>query len=204
MMRALVLPALAGVVALVFACGVTADPIADAVAPEHDAGDDDAPTTTVPSVHDDAGVDADAPSPCEPLTYYRDSDSDGYGSGDAVRMCEADADAGWSRFSGDCNDEDPRANPSQDQYQAGEPGDFDCDGDIQFEHFKTVTCTDMGAAGTLCRTLSGQLPAWNKPPSTSKTPPGCGQTGEWVTACGLKLDGGGCALVVEQRTQRCL
>lgn len=192
---------------VVAACGTNTAPIAPPLVGP-DAGPTEEPDGSASGTAPDAGPDADAglEAGCVMRAHFRDQDGDGYGTGEPVQRCD-DGEPGWSLFAGDCADDDPRAFPGQDVLQEGTVsdaggGDFDCDGTATLESIAVAGCNDQ-AAGGLCAP-QGQLPAWYRPPFTTRTAPSCGVTAEWVTACGAKLAGGGCAVVLEPRAQRCL
>ncbi|MCB9738071.1 MAG: hypothetical protein H6747_02310 [Deltaproteobacteria bacterium] len=59
--------------------------------------------------------------------FYADLDGDGYGSGAAKCLCQADG-AFKATVAGDCNDAEPSINPGTAE-SCATPGDDDCDGD---------------------------------------------------------------------------
>ncbi len=65
------------------------------------------------------------------LTWYRDADSDGYGTDATTRTaCRRPTPVSeWSDVSGDCNDAEPRSTPARLE-TCGDTIDNDCDGDI--------------------------------------------------------------------------
>ena len=56
------------------------------------------------------GVDT-ASDACEPLPWYQDADSDGYGAGEAVMACEPPSDR-YTHIDGDCDDGDAAVSPT--------------------------------------------------------------------------------------------
>ncbi|MBN2362453.1 MAG: hypothetical protein JXR83_23575 [Deltaproteobacteria bacterium] len=76
--------------------------------------------------------------------YFLDYDSDGYGDGNTtIRACSRPS--GYVTNSDDCDDDDGRAHPGQDEYfataAAGGGFDFNCDGSETRESSDVYTCT---------------------------------------------------------------
>jgi hypothetical protein len=84
------------------------------------------------------------------LTFYEDLDSDGYGSANALKLCEdagAAAPPGYSTVTGDCCDRDNYTHPGQMTYftvmnQCGS-WDYNCDGTVE----SAFSCPDSPAPG---------------------------------------------------------
>jgi hypothetical protein len=85
------------------------------------------------------------------VTYYTDADSDGYGSSNALKLCNDSgvaAPPGFSTVTGDCCDSDAAANPAVtsttwfDYADACGSYDYNCDGKIeqQYSPSKPVAC----------------------------------------------------------------
>src|SRR4030095_13541069 len=84
-----------------------------------DSGADDSGTDD--SATDDSATDD---SGCTKLTWYLDSDGDGYGSGGAASSCDPPG-KDWVGVAGDCDDSDPNVSPAADETCNG--FDDDCD-----------------------------------------------------------------------------
>jgi MYXO-CTERM domain-containing protein len=64
-------------------------------------------------------------------TFYRDTDSDGYGSAaDTAWACAPPL--GFVAVAGDCDDGDPAFHPAADESDCTDPHDYDCDGMVAF------------------------------------------------------------------------
>jgi hypothetical protein len=110
---------------------------ADAGQPGADAssgGEDSAAVKD--SATKDGAVDVTFDANCDsPITYFQDSDGDGFGRDDVAKPACNDPGPGWSEFGGDCADDEANAFPGQETYfDAGYAiggskvsFDFDCD-----------------------------------------------------------------------------
>lgn len=128
--------------------------------------------------------------------YYVDADGDGFGAGPQVDVCEP-AGPGYSTVTGDCDDEDARAFPSQSEAQEvalkGVGGhDFNCDGKAVPKWDAVTTCNPTRTGCT-----------WNGQQGWQDREAKCGETKTWVKFCS---GGGGfvCNRDTEQRAQKCL
>jgi len=75
----------------------------------------------------DGLVDDDDPDITDMISWYLDSDADGYGSDDTTtRACEQPS--GYATYGGDCDDSDPAYNPGASESDCTDPADYNCDG----------------------------------------------------------------------------
>ena len=76
----------------------------------------------------DGEVDEDA---ADALTWYADSDSDGYGDdSDTATSCTEPT--GYTADGGDCNDSDAAWYPGADESDCTDPNDYNCDGSVGY------------------------------------------------------------------------
>jgi cysteine-rich repeat protein len=117
-------------------------------------------------------------------TFYRDADSDGYGTS-ADTVCGWSAPAGYVPASGDCCDARADVNPGQMAFfqttysctSSSVPSwDFDCDGALEPEFPNCASCAD-GVGG--CVTT----PGWESVGPVCAVPT-CGAGGVLITTCG--------------------
>lgn len=87
------------------------------------------------------------------VAFYVDNDNDGYGTGEAVEMCEV-PESGYSTVSGDCNDADSTFYPGAEDI-GGDGLDTDCDDETEPEDTGTgeqpeedTDSTDTGSGST--------------------------------------------------------
>lgn len=129
--------------------------------------------------------------PCdERFVYYLDADGDGLGSNSAAAEMLCGPTAGYAAVRGDCNDNEPRANPDgtfQTVEAAGGGWDFDCDG---AEEQKDQLAGLCNLSGSTCIRSSSR---WH-----GDTAPACGEAGMWILSCPSN-----CFPVREERTQAC-
>jgi regulation of enolase protein 1 (concanavalin A-like superfamily) len=88
------------------------------------------------------------------LTYYPDTDSDGYGTGDGQSLC-TNPGMGFSTLGGDCNDSNPDINPGETEVCDGIDNDCDMltDEGLTFTTYYTDADGDgygTGAGQSLC------------------------------------------------------
>jgi hypothetical protein len=136
---------------------------------------------------------------CVPM--YTDGDADGFGVGAAVNRCSASGGAaptGYSLVATDCCDSDQNAFPGQTSYFSTPRTtcggyDYNCNGSENLQYTSGFAgCTHSSSCGTPaygyeCVT-SGFSPGWATMVSihiwtTDPTPPPCGTTQKWVSAC---------------------
>ena len=73
----------------------------------------------------------DDDSAADASTWTFDADGDGFGGeGDTVDACQAPA--GYVLHDGDCDDTDPRYNPSALESDCADPSDYNCDGSVGY------------------------------------------------------------------------
>ena len=75
----------------------------------------------------DGAIDDD---PSDPLTWYSDSDGDGYGTDVTTTSCEQPE--GYSALNGDCDDTDVAYNPGATESDCTDPNDYNCDGSVGY------------------------------------------------------------------------
>ncbi len=63
-------------------------------------------------------------------TWYADTDTDGYGAGDAISSCEQPD--GTSAVDGDCDDADTAYHPGAEESDCTDPNDYNCDGAVGY------------------------------------------------------------------------
>ena len=167
----------------------SSDPDAEALdISESDGGDVDDPDVAEDAdaleVVDD-GDDEDAVDPCTiHPTWFRDTDGDTYGNDDDT-VCAAEAPSGYVGRGGDCCDSDSAVRPNQtgwftNSYRcpSGTHWDYNCDGVATKRYVDQYDCP-MGLSGGHwgCR-YDDFTPGWS-----AGTPPNCGITAPYVTAC---------------------
>ena len=75
----------------------------------------------------DGLVDDDDPDITDMISWYLDTDGDGYGSDDTTTSaCEQPS--GYATYGGDCDDSDPAYNPGASESDCTDPADYNCDG----------------------------------------------------------------------------
>jgi hypothetical protein len=127
---------------------------------------------------------------CQLVTYYKDSDGDGWGSPSTTKACTKPS--GYVSQAGDCYDASVDAHPGQLGFFSSERGDgsfdYNCDGveELESDHLSPeyVLC-----AYGQCSVAVGWI---------GKVPP-CGQAGTWLEKC----DPAACVGLSEVRTQAC-
>ncbi len=77
----------------------------------------------------DGSVDDD---PVDALTWYLDSDGDGYGLSDSTTLSCAQP-SGYAALANDCDDADPRFNPGAMESDCTDPNDYNCDGSVGYD-----------------------------------------------------------------------
>ncbi len=153
---------------------------------------------------DSVNLDGGESDPMGCMTYYRDSDEDGYGSPDDSKcLCGPQPDYGYTSTSNnDCCDYETDANPGQgDFFDYGTDSaycdigyDWDCNGweEVEFNgesYFGRCECSDDGCPS--CYFEEG----WDD------GEPMCGEAGTWISGC--VYTGQDCVPDTESRTQTC-
>ena len=77
-------------------------------------------------IDNDCDGEADESDAVDALTWYPDTDSDGYGDSSSTQQA-CDRPSGWTAVSGDCDDDEADVNPGE--VEACNAVDDDCDGD---------------------------------------------------------------------------
>ncbi|HEY6561385.1 MAG TPA: hypothetical protein VI072_29130 [Polyangiaceae bacterium] len=120
--------------------------------------------------------------PCAEPAWFQDADGDGYGN-DKVRLRRAEQPTGFVANSLDCFDRNPDAKPGQQRHFPRHRGDgsfdFDCDGKENLQK-------DLIAGG--CKSITRftiPIRCWAEMGWQGKTPPRCGETGRWLSACSV-------------------
>ena len=79
---------------------------------------------------DDDGVEDIDEEAVDASTWYADTDTDGYGAGDAISSCEQPD--GTSAVDGDCDDADTAYHPGAEESDCTDPNDYNCDGAVGY------------------------------------------------------------------------
>ncbi len=82
-------------------------------------------------VDNDCDGSSDGADATDALTWYEDSDGDGYGTTAALETA-CDPPAGYALHEGDCDDADPAFHPGASESDCTDPADYNCDGSVGF------------------------------------------------------------------------
>lgn len=111
---------------------------------------------------------------------------------------------GYYDTGGDCCDSERRAYPGATVYQStarmGCGGyDFDCNGAEQYDAALDVACNVFTVGEAAC--TSRNTTFMGSPHFDNNAPPGCGNTGNYITGCAWS--GSSCGNVTTPRLARC-
>jgi hypothetical protein len=122
--------------------------------------------------------------------FYRDSDGDNFGDA-AVTVTACSAPNGYVTNSDDCYDDNANAKPGQENYYPTDRGDGSFD----------YNCADGENPRWTATGSCGAFPTCSASVGWYGGTPGCGDAGNWLTACpGLTAV---CDTTTEPRTQEC-
>ncbi len=103
------------------------------------------------AVDDDCDGDTDEPDAADAVTWYADTDADGYGD-PAVATLACELPAGHVASADDCDDGDPAFHPGAAEPDCDDPADYNCDGSVGAAdadgdgHAACDDCDDASAA----------------------------------------------------------
>ena len=115
---------------------------------------------TCNGIDDDCDDVIDEPDASDALTWYADSDGDGYGDL-ATSTLACDATTGWVSDATDCDDTDPDQYPGADEYCNGE--DDDCDASVDEDDAQDAPIWHVDADGDTYGTNTSVITACNQP-----------------------------------------